>query len=501
METRSNKSLESVKPKRWKFLALFAQVPLLSWLFGVLIAVVLEHYVGLQIAWALKLPKIPALFGILIMLKTPLLIPSVLLYVILIYILPIGVIAQLSISLTNKLAAKLLKFPIVISVLIHLGLLYATLHIWAGMSDYRILTLKLMLIAVMLTLSLNVINGYMGEFSCSHPGFMALGAYVASVFTLILFINGGFFEARYELTRQAFEDLRSKDVSEDILEDLKALQDQTFVGKDEFLSAVEEHIGEKQAGEYQRLILKQAFADPFLPPALGPFMFPIGLILGGLVASVGALAVAIPSFRTRGDYLAIISLAFMFIVKSLIENLEIVGGPRGLSGQPDYASLPVVFLWTVACVWIINNFVRSTMGKALNAVRDNYMAADAMTVNTRRTKFVAFLFAAFWAGVAGGLFAHVIRYVNPGTFDIKKLAEVLAMVYFGGLNSAYGSIVGAVSISLLGEALRPLEIFKWIIIPLLLILVMIYRPTGLIAFKELNVEKLLKPKQKPEKEV
>ena len=140
---------------------------------------------------------------------------------------------------------------------------------------------------------------------------------------------------------------------------------------------------------------------------------------------------AIPSFRTRGDYLAIISLAFLFIVTSVIENLEFVRGPRGLSGQPDWATLPTVFLWTVLCVWSVNNFVRSTVGKALNAVRDNEMAAGAMTVDTRRTKIVAFLFAAFWAGVAGGLFAHVLRYVNPSTFGIQKLAEVLAMVYFG----------------------------------------------------------------------
>jgi branched-chain amino acid transport system permease protein len=145
--------------------------------------------------------------------------------------------------------------------------------------------------------------------------------------------------------------------------------------------------------------------------------------------------------------------------------------------------------------------VRSTFGKALNAVRDNEMAADAMTVNTRRTKMTAFLFAAFWAGVAGGLFAHVLRYVNPGTFGIQRLAEVLAMVYFGGLNSVYGSIVGAVGINLLGEALRPLEIFKWIIIPLLLILVMIFRPTGLIAFKEFDVHQLIQPKKHPNPEV
>ncbi len=424
--------MRRVNRKIW---ASFSQVPLLGWLFGALIAVALEHVVGTPLALALGLPKIPVLFGFVIILKKPILSPGAILYVLLIYVLPIGVTTRATISLTNRLAAELFRFPTVIPVAIHLALLYATLHMWAGINDYRLLVLKLTLIAIMVTLSLNVINGYMGEFSCSHPGFMALGAYAASVFTVVLFVNDRFFGAAV------------------------------------------------------------------LPPALGPFMFPIALILGGLVASVGALAVAIPSFRTRGDYLAIISLAFMFIVKSLIENLELVRGPRGLSGQPDWANLPTVFLWTVACVWMINNFVRCTIGKALNAVRDNEMAADAMTVNTRRTKMVAFLFSAFWAGVAGGLFAHVLGYVNPGTFGIQKLAEVLAMVYFGGLNSVYGSIVGAVSISLLGEALRPLEIFKWIIIPLLLILVMIFRPTGLIAFREFNVTNLIKPKQNPDEEV
>jgi len=412
----------------------FSQVPLLGWLLGALIAVVLEYYLGDALADVLRLPKIPVLFGFVIMLKKPLLIPSALLFVLLIYALPIAVVARLSAPATNRLVAWLFKLPTIISVIIHLGFLYAILHLWSDISAYRVLTLKLTMIAIMVTLSLNVVNGYMGEFSCSHPGFMALGAYATSVFTVVLF---------------------AKD---------------------------------------------KLFGPAILPAALGPYMFPIALIIGGLVAALGALAIAIPSFRTRGDYLAIISLAFMFIVKSMIENLEVVGGPRGLSSQPDYANLPTVFLWTVGCVWIINNFVRSTMGKALNAVRDDEMAANAMTVNTRQTKIVAFLFAAFWAGVAGGLFAHVLRYVNPGTFGLQKLAEVLAMVYFGGLNSVYGSIVGAVSLSMLSEALRPLEIFKWIIIPLLLILVMIYRPTGLIAFKEFDVKKLIKPKHKQEKE-
>jgi branched-chain amino acid transport system permease protein len=198
--------------------------------------------------------------------------------------------------------------------------------------------------------------------------------------------------------------------------------------------------------------------------------------------------------QNPGDYLAIISLAFLFIVKSFFENMQALGGsgefrPAGLgnpAGDFHYHGLRV---------WMINNFVTSTMGKALNAVRDDESAAEAMTVNTRKTKMTAFMFGAFWAGVAGGLLAHVLRYVNPAMFSIQKLAEVLAMVYFGGLNSVYGSIVGAVSISLLGEALRPLEILKWIVIPLLLILVMIYRPTGLIAFKEFDVRQVFGPKE------
>jgi branched-chain amino acid transport system permease protein len=408
----------------------FAQVPLLAWLCGVLGAVLLERFLGDPLTEILGLPKIPALFGAVIILKKPQLIAGTVAFLFLIYVVPIIVIPRLFGSIMNRLVGWLFNLSPAVSVAIHLGLLYLILSLWADISGYRLLTLKLTLIAIIVTLSLNVINGYMGEFSCSHPGFLALGAYTASVFTLLFFVDD------------------------------------------------------------------KVFGTALLPEFLGPFLFPLALILGGIVAAIGAIAIAVPSFRTRGDYLAIISLAFMFIVKSIIENLEFVRGPRGLSSQPNYVDLPTVFIWTVAAVWIINNFVRSTTGKALNAVRDDEMAADAMTVNTRRTKIVAFLFAAFWAGVAGGLFAHVLRYVNPGTFGIQKLAEVLAMVYFGGLNSVYGSIVGAVSLSLLGEALRPLEIFKWIIIPLLLILVMIFRPTGLIAFKDFDVMKLIRPKER-----
>ena len=406
-----------------------APIPLLALLIGALVSVELEHYFGQALAESVGLSQVPILFGALIALKTPALVPGTLVYVICIYLAPISIVSRVIARPANALASGLMRLPLVFSAVIHLGLLYLVLHIWSDINGFRLLTVKMTMIAIMVTLSLNVINGYMGEFSCSHPGFMALGAYAASVVTLLLFVND------------------------------------------------------------------RIFGQALMNSAIGPYVFPLALIIGGVVASLGALVIAIPSFRTRGDYLAIISLAFTFIIKSLIENLEIIGGPRGLSSQPDWANLPTVFCWTVLCIWVINNFVRSTMGKALNAVRDDETAAEAMTVNTRQTKMVAFMFGAFWAGVAGGLLAHVMKFINPASFGLQKLAEVLAMVYFGGLNSVYGSIVGAVSINLLGEALRPLEIFKWIIIPLLLILVMIYRPTGLIAFKDLDVRKVLSPRR------
>lgn len=417
-----------------KFFRILSVVPLAGWLLGGFTAVLIEYYLGDLISYYLYLPKVPVLFGTLIMLKEPLLIPSALAYNLIVFILPILLVGRLLAPVMNGLAAMLEKIPLWLATIIYLAAFYGILHMWAGINDYRVLVVKLTMIAIILTVSLNIINGYMGEFSCSHPGFMAVGAYASSTLTLLLFAND------------------------------------------------------------------KMFGEALLNPALGPWLFPVVLFIGGLVAALSSLIVAIPSFRTRGDYLAIISLAFLFIVKSAIENLEIIGGPRGMSSQPNYATLPVVFIWMSLCIWVIHNFTTSVMGKALNAVRDNEPAANSMTVNTRKTKMTAFMFGAFWAGVAGGLFAHVLRYVNPSTFGLQKLAEILAMVYFGGLNSIYGSIVGAVSISVLGEALRPLELFKWIIIPLILILVMIFRPNGLISFTELNVKEVMRPRNKERSE-
>jgi branched-chain amino acid transport system permease protein len=432
---------------------LFGPVPLLGLLLGFLACVLIEHSMGETLANVLKLPKMPVLFGILTISKAIAdLVNSVLsggtfaaaalaqifttlIYVVVIYVAPLTIVARLTAGLTNRIARAMEDLPLLFPALLHLGLLYVVLRVWAAASDYRLITLQLTLIAILFTLSLNIINGYMGEFSCSHPGFMAIGAYVSSLFTVGLFVDD------------------------------------------------------------------RVLGNALFHSSLAYLTFPLALLLGGLAASAGALIVAIPSFKTRGDYLAIISLAFLFIIKSLFENIQGLGGSRGLAGQPGWSTLSVIFVVVVFGIWAINNFVTSTLGKALNAVRDDETAAEAMTVNTRKTKMTAFLLGAFWAGIAGGLLAHELRYINPAMFGIQKLAEVLAMVYFGGLNSVYGSMVGAVSISILGEALRPLEILKWIFIPLLLILVMIYRPTGLVAFREFDVRKTMGPKSTPKRKV
>ncbi|HDN79747.1 MAG: branched-chain amino acid ABC transporter permease [Chloroflexi bacterium] len=435
-----NTALESTLGRRlWGSVA---AIPLMSWLIGALGAFILENLVGYSLALLVGLPGIPAIFGLshlgaLIgallkgvsgyaeVISSLMLFLGTLVYDLVIYIIPTYILARLSVPLVEKFLSLI---PARFYTLLHLAVFYGALHLWSYQDDYRLLVVRFIGIAIMLTVSLNLVNGYMGEFSCAHGGFMAVGAYVSSVIMVWGFVQD------------------------------------------------------------------DVFGPPVLPPALAPIAFPIVLIIGGLASSLTALAVAIPSFRTRGDYLAIITLAFTFIVKSAIENMEVIGGPRGFMNQPKLAGLPWVFIWTVLCLVVIYNYVNSTYGKATCAVRDNETAAEVMTVDTRRIKVIAFLTSAFWAGVAGGLFAHVVGYINPATFGIMKSAEVLAMLYLGGLNSITGSIVGAVLFQLLSEILRPLKLVKWVVIPILLITVMIFRPMGLMGFREIRPQ-FLRPKK------
>ena len=264
-------------------------------------------------------------------------------------------------------------------------------------------------INIILTVSLNLINGYMGEFSVGHAGFMAVGAYIAAL-----------------LTMRAF------------------------------------------------------------PPEMTAWLFPLAVLAGGLGAALVGVVVAIPSFKTRGDYLAIVTLAFNMIVKSVIENVEAIGGPRGIPGIEKLTTLPWTFFWTVLAIWVIRNFVYSSYGRGVLAIREDEIAADLMSVNTRQAKLLAFVVSSFFAGVAGALFAHLLQFINPRVFDILKSTDVLIMVYLGGIGSIAGSIVGGTLYTVLLEVLRPLGIWRMVIMPLVLVILMIYRPKGILGLRELR---------------
>jgi branched-chain amino acid transport system permease protein len=173
------------------------------------------------------------------------------------------------------------------------------------------------------------------------------------------------------------------------------------------------------------------------------------------------------------------------IVKSTWENLAFVGGPRGMT-PPPLTTLPVVFVAVVATLWIIRNLVYSKFGRAVIAIREDEIAANAMGVRVREAKILAFVVSSFFGGVAGALFAHANYFINPGQFDIVKSTEILVMVYLGGIGSLAGSILGAVIFTILSQALQPLGTWRMVILPLLLVLLMLFRPRGILGLRELT---------------
>jgi len=305
-------------------------------------------------------------------------------------------------------------------------------------------------INIIMSTSLNLVNGNMGEFTCGHAGFMCVGAYISSILSVACF-------------------------------------------------------GSK-------------FGDPLLPASSVLFVFPIILLIGGAVAAVSSLLVSVPSFKTRDDYLAIISIAVNYMILSALENMDFIGGSRGFQGMKDtvWAMVDIfdgpwmlfwVILFTALTVWIIRRFISSTYGKGVNAICQDEVAAEIMSVNTNKIKIINFMIAAGLAGCAGGLYAHIIGYVNPQSFNILKSTEALVMVYLGGMGSLSGAVISAIIFTGLLEVLRsqalidgllsPITmmfpdwepsagVIKWVMIPLLLVIVMQFRPEGIMGNRELS---------------
>ena len=216
----------------------------------------------------------------------------------------------------------------------------------------------------------------------------------------------------------------------------------------------------------------------------------VSLLAAALAGGLAGYLVGLPTLRLRGDYLAIATLGVGEIIRVVILNLDSVGGARGLYGIPSATSAFMATLILLFCVLATHRFVHSTHGRALLAVRENEIAAEAMGVDTTAYKVKAFTASAAVAAVAGGLFAHYLCYINPSSFGFMKSVEIVIMVVLGGMGSVSGSVLAAFALTLLPEALRPLQTvthvdLRMVIYALLLILMMLLRPQGIFGRKEL----------------
>ncbi|WP_052098234.1 branched-chain amino acid ABC transporter permease [Paenibacillus stellifer] len=239
------------------------------------------------------------------------------------------------------------------------------------------------------------------------------------------------------------------------------------------------HAGFMSVGAYTSAILTLDYNVPFV----------LAIVAGGVLAAVFGVLIGMPTLRLNGDYLAIATLGFGEIIRIIMLNTEYVGGASGLSGIPAKTTWTVIFFFTLITIVLINNFIRSTHGRACIAIRENEIAAEAMGINTTLYKVIAFTIGALFAGMAGGLSAHTFYVITPGSFNFLKSFEILVMVVLGGLGSTAGAIVGAVFVTLLYTYLRDFPEWRMIIYSIVLILMMIFRPGGLLGSTGFSLKK------------
>jgi branched-chain amino acid transport system permease protein len=218
------------------------------------------------------------------------------------------------------------------------------------------------------------------------------------------------------------------------------------------------------------------------PPQLTPLVFVGALIAGGLLAALAGLAVGVPTLRLRGDYLAIVTLGFGEIIRVILQNMDSVGAASGLKGIPEYTNFFWAFTFAAITVYVVTSIVNSTYGRGFIAVHDDEIAASAMGINPVRYKVTAFVIGAFFAGIAGGLYAHHKQFLSPTGFDFLKSIDIVMMVILGGMGRTVGVIIAAILLTLLPEFLRGFAEYRMIIYALLVIVLMITRPQGLFAF-------------------
>lgn len=237
------------------------------------------------------------------------------------------------------------------------------------------------------------------------------------------------------------------------------------------------HAGFMSIGGYAAAIISLKLNAPFI----------VALLLGGLVAALLGYLIGLPILRLKGDYLAITTLGFGEIIRVVIINLDVLGGPRGLQ-VPLKTDFTWVYFAVIFAVIVIKNIINSSQGRAMIAIREDEIAAEAMGINTTKFKVRAFVIAAFFAGIAGGLYAHFYMFMDPGSFNFLRSFEILTYVVLGGMGSLSGSIIAAAVLTALSEILRNFNDYRMVVYALSLVLLMIFRPQGIMGNKELSLK-------------
>ena len=285
-------------------------------------------------------------------------------------------------------------------------------------TKYYTKVLMLIGINIILTVSLNIATGYLGQLPLGHAGFMAVGAYTAAIF----------------MTRSG------------------------------------------------------------LDPSVS---FPIGLLLGALAAGVVGILIGIPALRLKGDYLAIITLGFGEIIRVVLLNIDSVLGFKLTYGAASLKNIPkdTTFLNTFLCVgivcFLIHTMMKSRHGRAILSIRENEIAAESCGINVTYYKVLGFAASAVFAGLAGALYAGYLGILNPSSFGFMKSIEILVMVVLGGMGSMVGSVLSAVVLTAVPEILRAFSEYRMILYSLLLISVMIFKPSGLMGQFDFSLSRMI----------
>lgn len=327
-----------------------------------------------------------------------------------------------------------IRIPTWLRYLINLGLIVGLYLLLTALKAVGIITnywngiLIVVGINIILATSLNVATGYLGQLPLGHAGFMAIGAYTGGIL-------------------------------------MKAFP-------------VEE-------------LLRSGAATAALPYIL------IAIVCSAVISGIFGLLIGIPALRLKGDYLAIITLGFGEIIRVVLTNIDsalgikFTYGSAGLKRIPKFSDFTLVFICVILCCTLIHMLMKSRHGRAILSLRDNEIAAESVGLNTTYYKTMAFVFSAMLAGVAGCLYAGYIGSLYPSTFKFMKSIEILVMVVLGGMGSMLGSVLSATVLTVLPELLRSMADYRMVAYSLLLVLMMIFRPKGLLGSYDFSMSRVL----------